>query len=524
MKKLSAKKKRWIERTVVNDRSYKRFLYNRFYAYVFAVLAQLIGYGLLLWLFAYNSAYASIVQLVVWVLSFVFVLQIINKHDKPSTKLSWIIVILILPVFGVPMYLINGKGRPTKKMAKKLSRSLKANAEKESAFYGELTPAQKGSVSAYLQESANYPALKGDISYYSTGEDAFPDLLKGLESAEKYIFLEYFIIAHGKMWQSVLKILLQKAFSGVKVYIVYDDFGCMKTLPPDYERYLESLHENIKCLSFNNVVPFFAVRMNNRDHRKITVIDGKIAFTGGYNLADEYIGEKIRFGHWKDSGVKITGDAVYPFVRIFCNTWNAFRKDKIEIDEFLPKLTGEGEASCIQPYDDSPLDNLSVGETVYLDIINKAEKYVYIFTPYLILDDFMRSALCLASLRGVDVRIVTPGIPDKKAIYRLTRAHYSVLLKAGVRIYEYTPGFIHSKSMISDDKHAVVGTINLDYRSLYHHFENAVYFQDEKALTALKKDCENTFAVSKERTKDNVKRNMLGRLTDSILRVFETLM
>ena len=524
MKKLSAKKKRWIERTVVNDRSYKRFLYNRFYAYVFAVLAQLIGYGLLLWLFAYNSAYASIVQLVVWILSFVFVLRIINDHDKPSTKLSWIIVILIVPVFGVPMYLVNGRGRPTKKMAKKLKTSIERNLAKEKEVYGEPAPVDKGTGSSYLQTVGNYPALNGDIAYYKTGEEAFPELLKGLESAEKYIFLEYFIIAHGKMWQSVLKVLLQKAMSGVKVFIIYDDFGCMKMLPPDYERYLESLHENIKCLSFNTVVPIFAVRMNNRDHRKITVVDGKIAFTGGYNLADEYIGEKIRFGHWKDSGVKITGDAVYPFIRIFANTWNAFRKDKIDLQEFLPTLTGEGKAKCIQPYDDSPLDNLSVGETVYMDMINRAKKYVYVFTPYLILDDFMRSALCLASLRGVDVRIVTPGIPDKKMIYRLTRAHYGILLKSGVRIYEYTPGFIHSKSIVCDDECAVVGTINLDYRSLYHHFENAVYFEDEQAIAKLKTDCEETFAVSKERTKENTKRGMIGRLLDSLLRVFETLM
>jgi cardiolipin synthase len=524
MKKLSAKKKRWIERTVVNDRSYKRFLYNRFYAYILAVLLQLVGYAVLLFLFAYKSDYAPIVQFVVIALEIVFVFIIISDNERPSTKLSWAIVILIFPLFGVPMYLVNGRGRPTKKMAKRLNKSIQDNALSENAFYGERRALGKGTVSAYLDQAANYPPLKGDISYYKTGEEAFPELVKGLESAKRYIFLEYFIIAHGKMWQAILKTLLKKALEGVKIYIIYDDFGCMKTLPPDYERYLESLHENIKCMTFNNVVPIFAVRMNNRDHRKITVIDGKIAFTGGYNLADEYIGEKIRFGHWKDSGVKITGDAVYPFARIFCNTWNAFRKDKIDLQQFLPALTGEGNAECIQPYDDSPLDKLSVGETVYLDIINRAQKYVYIFTPYLILDDFMRTALCLAAARGVDVRIVTPGIPDKKAIYRLTRANYGILLKAGVRIYEYTPGFIHSKSMVSDGECAVVGTINLDYRSLYHHFENAVYFKDQAAIADLKKDCDDTFMVSREYTKENTKRGVFGRLFDAVLRVFETLM
>jgi len=351
-------------------------------------------------------------------------------------------------------------------------------------------------------------------------------MIEELEKAEKFILVEYFIIAHGKMWEQVLKRLLEKASQGVQVRIIYDDFGCMVTLPPRYDEYLESLSPNIKCLAFNTVVPLFAVRMNNRDHRKMLVIDGKVAFTGGVNLADEYIGEKRRFGYWKDSAVKITGNAVRSFAQSFFYIWNAFRKDKEDVCEFVaPVREGEDKAGLIiQPYDDCPLDNISVGETVYVDTIDRAEKYVWIFTPYLILDDYMRASLCQASLRGVDVRIVTPAIPDKKTVYRLTRANYEILLKAGVKIYEYTPGFIHSKSMVCDDDCAVVGTINLDYRSLYHHFENAVYFSGCDAVNEVKRDCEETFAVSKLCTLENVKRGVVGRLIDSVLRVFETLM
>lgn len=279
-------------------------------------------------------------------------------------------------------------------------------------------------------------------------------------------------------------------------------------------------------MTFNDVVPLLAVRMNNRDHRKMLVVDGKVAFTGGINIADEYINEKRRFGYWKDTGLKITGNAVRSFTQMFFYMWNAFRKDKENVTDYLlPETPAKEDTGVrIQPYDDSPLDNVSMGEAVYMDILERASRYVYIFTPYLVLDDSMRSAICRAALRGVDVRLVTPAVPDKKTVFRLTRANYGILMKAGVKIYEYTPGFIHAKSMVCDDECAVVGTINLDYRSLYHHFENAVYFSGSEAVAAVKRDCEETFAVSKQCTAENVKRGIIGKLVDSVLRVFETLM
>ncbi len=534
MKRISEKRKEWIERTVANDRSYKRFLYNRFYLFALLAMLQLVGLGLLWLLFAYNSGVALAVQFVVGILAIVSVLYLINKNDRPSMKLNWILLILILPVFGVPFYILFGEGRPARKMKRKIEKSRveifgKEPTEPETV---ELKSRAEG-ISYYLSRYSGYPVYRdGSVTYYENGEKFFPVFKEELKKAEKYILLEYFIVAHGKMWGEILEILLQKAAEGVQIRIIYDDFGCMTTLPPGYDKYLESLHENIRAMAFNNVIPVFAVRMNNRDHRKILVVDGKVAFTGGINLADEYINERQRFGYWKDTAVRITGGGVDSFIKMFFTLWNAFRKDredwkKYSISSINADMVPSDESKTslvIQPYDDSPLDKRSVGECVYLDMIDRAVRYVYIFTPYLLLDDNVRFALCRAAARGVDVRIVTPGIPDKKMIYRLTRANYALLMRAGVKIYEYTPGFIHAKSLVCDDESAVVGTINFDYRSLYLHFEDGVYFSGCQAVLDVKRDAEEVFAVSKLCTKENTKRGLIGRLIDSLLRVFETLM
>ena len=535
MKKLSNREKKRIERTIANDRSYKLYLYNRFFIFLLLVLGQLVGSLWLIYLFIYHTAAGVLVQAVVEICAVVAVLHLINKNDRPSIKMNWILLMLLFPVLGVPMYLLYGEGRPTRWMRYLIDKARKENEKQFAETYGEdplvLPEKRDRSLVHYLSKYGKYPVYnEGEVVYYKSGEEMFPAMLDALKSAENFILLDYFIIAHGKMWNEILRILLEKAALGVKIRIIYDDFGCMMTLPPKYDRYLEGLHENIRCLTFNDVVPVFAVRMNNRDHRKIMVVDGKVAFTGGINLADEYIAEKERFGYWKDSGVRITGGAVASFTKMFFNIWNAFRKDKEDLKNYLlPVKEGgmyevnKGNGVLIQPYDDSPLDNVSVGESVYSDIIQRASRYVYIFTPYLVLDDHMRTALVQASVRGVDVRIVTPGIPDKKMTFRLTRANYDLLMKVGIKIYEYTPGFIHAKSVVVDDECAVVGTINFDYRSLYHHFENAVYIANCDAVLDVKRDCEETFAVSKLCTKKDTRRTLVGKLFDSLLRVFETL-
>ena len=331
---------------------------------------------------------------------------------------------------------------------------------------------------------------------------------------------------------------MKKAQEGVAVRLIFDNAGCLKSLPPKYDKYVESLHPNIKCYTFNPISPVFTVRINNRDHRKQIIVDGETAFTGGINLADEYVGDIIRFGEWKDSGLQLTGSAVNTFTMMFFNVWNAFRADKDDVSAFynssytslqtagtLQKAGAapKNAAAFMQPYDDSPLDKENVGATVYLDVINRAKRYLWIYTPYLVLDDRMRTALCSAAKRGVDVRVVVPGIPDKKLTYRLTKANFPPLFKAGVKLYVYTPGFIHAKSMLSDDRFAVVGTINLDYRSLYLNFENAVYFSDCAVADELKKDCLTTFPKCREVNEKDFKKGWLGSLVDSLLRVFETL-
>lgn len=536
MEEQEKRKKKWIERMANRCRAYKPYLYNRFFVFMLLILFQLIAFVALSYLLAYQAQVGFVVQIIVFIIEILAVLYLINKNDRPSVKLSWILLILILPIVGVPIYLMYGEGRPTKRMYNQL---YQAQAENDALFeetFGKIEPIlpenRAEGVSHYLSQYGKFPLYRsGELQYFKNGESAFPVILEELEKATKFILLDYFIVEHGKFWNSILEILLKKAEEGVQVRVIYDDFGCIMTLPPHYDKHLESLSSNIRCMPFNHVVPMLALRMNNRDHRKIMVIDGKVAFTGGVNLADEYIAQKERFGYWKDSVIYLKGEVVNSFTKMFFNFWNAFRKDKEELKKYLVKNEKEGgmyalsnqNAPIIHPYDDSPLDKISVGETVYLDIIHRAKKYIYIFTPYLILDDQMRTALCLASMRGVDVRIVTPGIPDKKIVFRITRANYDILQRAGVKIYEYTPGFIHSKSIVSDDECAVVGTINFDYRSLYHHFENGVYFANTKAVLDVKRDAEETFTVSKLCESGYPKRSFFGRLLDGVLRVFETL-
>ena len=536
MKKLSERNIQWASRMADHWRGYKLFLNNRFFVFMLLILAQLIFFIGLAVLLAYNTQVGVIIQIIVWVMGLLSVLYLINKNDRPSVKLSWIVLMLVVPIVGVPTYLIFGEGRPTRWMYNRLNEAQKENQKAFEEVFGEYeeeVPQERSEgICHYLAKYGRFSLYReGELTYYKNGESAFPDILAELEKAEKYILLDYFIVEHGKFWNSVLEILLKKAEQGVQVRMIYDDFGCMMTLPPHYEKKLEALSPNIRCMAFNRVVPFLVMRMNNRDHRKIMVIDGKVGFKGGINLADEYVAEKERFGYWKDSVLRIKGDAVNALTKMFFNFWNAFREDKEDLKKYLLKKKNEAPMYAlsdknlpyIQPYDDCPLDDISVGETVYLDVLQRAQKYAYIFTPYLILDDQMRMALCQAAMRGVDVRIVTPGIPDKKIVFRLTRANYDILRRAGVKIYEYTPGFIHAKSIVSDDVCAVVGTINFDYRSLYHHFENAVYFANCDTVLEVKRDAEETFAVSKLCEHGYPKRSLLGRLLDSLLRVFETL-
>jgi len=454
------------------------------------------------------------------------------KKDKPAAfKLTWIIVVLMfLPVGGL-LYLLFGDKRPTRKIAKYveehalISKYLDldtAPREVKSEHCGRMS-----SLFQYIRNQSSYHAYKHtEVDYYTLGEHLFADLLEDLKKAEKFIFLEYFIIKDSLMWEKILEILICKAHAGVDVRLIIDDFGSMKLFTNRYIRKLRS--KSIKIVRFNPLRPKLLMFMNNRDHRKIIVIDGHISYNGGTNIADEYINIKDCFGIWKDTGVRLRGEAVWSFTLMFIEMWDVFCQKEQRINDYeayrFPgenKVQGDG---LVLPYGDSPLDHEQLGESVYIDMLNQAQSYVYIFTPYLIISENLIYALQMAAKRGVDVRIVTPGIPDKKLVFRLTRSYYRFLLEAGVKIYEYTPGFMHAKSFVSDDRLAVVGTINLDYRSLYLHFECATLIYNGKVIQEIRDDALETIKISHEVQIKKTKSSLLGRFVDSILHLFAPLM
>ena len=462
------------------------------------------------------------IQTVLRILSLVAILFVIKSDMNPSYKIGWILLIAVLPILGGLMYVIFGNKRPTKYMREMLRAQLEKSAEylgTQESITGELDGGAAG-LFKYLEGSAGYPTAKNTtVRYYRVGEEMYADLLPELEKAEKFIFLEYFIIRPGEMWDGVLEILKRKAAAGVDVRIIYDDMGCIDILPANYNATLEGW--GIRTMAFNRFVPAVSLVMNNRDHRKITVIDGKVGFTGGINISDEYINVKERFGHWKDTGLMLKGPGVFNLTLMFLEMWNAFNKDGDGYAEFIPdsfEECGSADDGYVLSFSDSPLDNESVGESVYTDMLYQAKDYIYITTPYLAIDSELQTAMCMAAKRGVDVRMITPGIPDKKLVYRLTRSYYPTLLRAGVKIYEYTPGFIHAKSFVCDDKLCVVGTINMDYRSLYLHFECGTLMYNNPEIKQVKKDDLDTMEKCRKVELSDMKTNFLGELFDSFLR------
>lgn len=427
-------------------------------------------------------------------LSIVAVFWIVNRSSEPAYKIAWIVPILIFPIFGGLFYLLFGGNRLSKRtrrkmegMDRKMAEVLGPDKKADSLItFGEDAVHQ----ARYLERMAHCPVYGGtETEYFPLGEDCFSRMVEELKKAERYIFLEYFIIEDGVMWDTILDILTEKVKAGVDVRVMYDDIGSMFTLPREYAAELEK-RTGIQCCVFNTFVPILSLRLNNRDHRKILVVDGKVAFTGGINLADEYINKKVRFGHWKDSAIMVRGEAAWSMTVMFLTLWDYTREIFTEdYDVFRPKWERPPKGvGYVQPYTDNPLDGEAVGQSVYLNLINKARRYVYITTPYLIVDDSMNTALCIAAKSGVDVRIMTPHIPDKKVVFEVTRAHYDALLEAGVKIYEYTPGFVHAKNFAVDDKYGTVGTVNMDYRSLFLHFEDGVWLCGDPTVRDIKAD------------------------------------
>ena len=480
----------------------------------------------LLILFKFSEQFA-LIHLILMIMSALIILGIIKNSKNLSSKIPWIILISLFPILGTLLYLIIGHSLYRSKILRKISKSieksygyLKQNKDvlnelKDSDIYGQVK---------YITDYAKYPIYNNsEIKYFPLGELAFESMLEELKKAQRFIFIEYFIIEDGFMWQSILEILEEKVKNGVDVRVIYDDAGSIGTLKWNYSDVLE--RKGIKCICFNKLQPFVEVIMNSRDHRKIMIIDGIVAFSGGMNLADEYINKKQKYGHWKDNGIMIKGEAVWSFTNIFLEIWNAYCEEKANYKEFYPNIK-ENFIDCgyIAPYGENPLDNEAVGENIYLNILNQAHDYVYIFTPYLIIDTEMITALTLASKRGVDVRIITPGIPDKKTVFSLTKSYYEMLINEGIKIYEYMPGFVHSKVFVCDDKDATVGTLNLDYRSLYLHFECGVFIYKSNVIQDIKNDALDTFEKSHLIDKNECKVGFFKGLFNAVLRVFAPLL
>ncbi len=472
------------------------------------------------------TEYSAAVSAVFRILSILIILFIIIKEDNSAYKIGWIVLIMAVPLFGGLFYLFFGNKRPTRRLRGQLEkehRRLISGLSQDADVMAEIRnrDARVAGTGHYLYRKSDFPVYQNTATdYYKIGEDMFADMISDLEEARHFIFMEYFIIEEGIMWNRILAILKRKAAEGVEVRLIYDDVGSLFNLPASFARECEA--QGIKCMAFNPFIPLFSLVINNRDHRKIMLIDGHTAYTGGINLADEYINAVTRYGHWKDTGVRIKGDAVWSFTLMFLEIWHAFREEKDVLANFRPHVFHPAEFTTdgyVQPFSDSPLDEETVGENLYIDILNSSCHYVYIFTPYLVIDNEMKGALSMAAKRGVDVRLAVPGIPDKKLVFRLTRSYYGPLIRSGVRVYEYTPGFMHAKSIVCDDETAVVGTINMDYRSLYLHFECGVYMYRTKMIADLKADFLETVLKCRQIAAGDIKTSFPGRLFDSLLRL-----
>lgn len=508
----------------------KKFLLGR---------ATIVALGILIqlgWMYLFIQRYSvrySFIGTLINIVAIFIALVIVNKNSNPSYKLIWMVVILAVPLAGVLLYFAFGRSkltRPTRKRMEAINRQM------EQEFPGNENILEKMRVmdkevyrqSKYVRDWAKFPVYENtSTKYYARGEEMFPDMLAALEEAQHFIFMEFFIVEEGEMFGKILDILKRKVQEGVDVRFIYDDFGCVTTLPSKYYEVLQRM--GIKCVRFNPLYPVISVLMNNRDHRKILVVDGKVGFTGGINLADEYINHVVRFGYWKDTGIRLEGEAVWSLTVMFLEMWCYINRTVEEdISQFRPE-TYQGAPfhsdGYVQPYADSPLDSETTGENIYMNIINRARDYVYIFTPYLIPDNEMIKSLQNAAKSGVDVRIIMPGIPDKRIVFWVSQSYYEPLLECGVRIYQYTPGFLHAKCFVSDDMVATVGSINMDYRSLYLHFECGVWMYQSSAVGKVKEDMLQTIAESEEINMDFCrKRPAIIRPFLGVVRLFAPLM
>ena len=456
--------------------------------------------------------------------TFAVELKIIASNDNPDYKIPWMVIVFIIPVAGLMLYFIFGSRKLKKKYIKRLNElknlSYKQDDTKLLKKLERENPIACNQAKMLINIADTHLFSNTKQTYYSSGEEYHKALIEDLKKASKFIYLEYFIIEEGKFWNSILDILKEKAKLGLDIKVVFDDIGCMSTLPGNYSKQLKKY--GIEATPFSRMKGQADNEFNNRNHRKIVIIDGVIGYTGGINIADEYINEIERFGHWKDIGIRIEGEAVREFTKLFLIDFGINLKTPLLFGNNLYPTLDISEDAYVVPFGDGPkpLYKWRVGKTIIQNMLATATKYVYITTPYLIIDNELCTSIENAALRGVDVRIIVPHIPDKKIVFNMTRSFYKRLMSCGVKIYEYEPGFIHAKTYIADDKFAIIGTINLDYRSLVHHFENGVWLYNCECINDIKNDINNTIEKSIEITPKMLKTNFLNRFFRALVRIF----
>ena len=495
----------------------------------FVGISLLFQIGWILLRVKWLNDYSEVTSAITGALAIIVVLKLNSNNTNPAMKMPWIMLILASPVLGLCMYLLfELLGDPgVGKRLRKVRQQIKSEATDSTlrAFSHLATQDQTAaSQSHYLWKRAGYPVYENTaVEYFADTKDALAAMKDALRKAEQFIFMEYFIVEDESSFRELEEILVAKAKQGVEVRLMYDDIGSVGKVNMQFARRLNS--QGIRCIPFNPALPILNLFMNHRDHRKITVIDGKVGFTGGYNLADEYFGRTHPYGIWKDTGIRLEGEAVRSLTAIFLELWCLQTKETENCEKYTTIRHAVPARGFVQPFGDNPLDDERIAENVYLNLIHQSRKKLYIMTPYLIITDEMQRALGMAAMRGVDVRIITPGIPDKKTVFAVTRSYYSGLARQGVRIYAYTPGFCHGKQCLCDDQMASIGTSNLDYRSLYHHFENNVLLIGCDAIRDMAADFDEMFTQCREVTESyqSGKGALLG-MWQYILRLFAPLL
>jgi len=498
---------------------------GRILALVPAVLAQILVIILLCTVLEPVSAY---ICLLLDIASVVVAIGIISLQDVTAYKQVWMLFILIVPFFGVLMYLLFANKKTGGRLKTKIGESGKALNWQfpESKSVTRLVPGPDAIRAAeslyYVSKMTDMAAYRcGDARYYPVGEACLPDMLEDMKKAEKYIFMEYFILQEGEFLGQITDVLEERVRAGVDVRVMYDDLGSIGTYSRGCAKKLED--KGIKVISFNPI-KYITPRVNNRDHRKMTVIDGKVTYSGGINISDEYINVDHQFGHWKDLGFRLEGDAVINYVFMFIEFWNAFSEDKLSRDLLPSACADDGENGFVLSYYESPVERYHTSNTLYIDMLSQATDYIWFYTPYLMLDDSLMNAFINTARRGVDVRILMPGIPDKKMVYRISRSYYGPLMEAGVRIFEYTPGFVHAKACVCDGRIAAIGTVNLDFRSLFLHFENNSVFYDSSIVEDLHRDMEESFEKCLERKPEDGLPGTRYGIIEALLRVIAPLL